>query len=99
MVGYKGSSALERFEYSGVSKVLIECNTCNATVDAKEIGEKGYGPDEQGIPYKYMLLECPVCNSVLLGYSEIEPDSEFSAYLEQLLSDLYKLGLIERIQQ
>jgi PqqD family protein of HPr-rel-A system len=30
---------------------------------------------------------------------EIEPDTDFAAYLEQLLSDLYKLGLIERIQQ
>jgi len=30
---------------------------------------------------------------------KIEPDSEFSAYLEQLLSNLYKLGLIERVQQ
>ena len=30
---------------------------------------------------------------------KIQADSEFSAYLEQLLSDLYKLGLIERIQQ
>jgi PqqD family protein of HPr-rel-A system len=33
------------------------------------------------------------------GSMEIEPDTEFSAYLEQLLSDLYKLGLIERVQQ
>jgi len=30
---------------------------------------------------------------------EIEPDSKFSDYLEQLLSDLYKLGLIEKVQQ
>ena len=30
---------------------------------------------------------------------EIEPDTDFASYLEQLLSDLYKLGLIERIQQ
>ena len=30
---------------------------------------------------------------------KIQADSEFSAYLEQLLSDLYKLGLIERVQQ
>ena len=30
---------------------------------------------------------------------EIEPDSEFSAYLEQLLSDLHKLELIQRVQQ
>ena len=30
---------------------------------------------------------------------EIEPDTDFAAYLEQLLSDLYKLGLIARIQQ
>ena len=29
----------------------------------------------------------------------IEPDSKFSAYLEQLLSDLHKLGLIQRIQR
>lgn len=30
---------------------------------------------------------------------EIEPDSKFSDYLEQLLSDLHKLGLIQRVQQ
>lgn len=33
------------------------------------------------------------------GSMEIEPDTEFSAYLEQLLSDLHKLGLIQRVQQ
>ena len=30
---------------------------------------------------------------------EIESDTDFASYLEKLLSDLYKLGLIERIQQ
>ena len=29
----------------------------------------------------------------------IEPDSKFSDYLGQLLSDLHKLGLIQRIQR
>jgi PqqD family protein of HPr-rel-A system len=39
-------------------------------------------------------LTVKVANSL-----EIEPDSELSAYLERLLSDFYKLGLIERIEQ
>lgn len=29
----------------------------------------------------------------------IEPDSKFSDYLEQLLYDFHKLGLIQRVQQ
>lgn len=30
---------------------------------------------------------------------KIEPDSKFSDYLEQLLYDFHKLGLIQRVQQ
>lgn len=54
--------------------MLVECNHCNAVVDAKELGEKGYGPDDYGEARKYVLLECPKCESTLLGFSEVEPD-------------------------
>lgn len=53
--------------------VLIECNTCSATVDAKIIGERVYGPDDRDDPRQIVLLECPVCESPLLGWSELEP--------------------------
>src|SRR5690606_24612602 len=56
--------------------MLIECSRCAAVVDAKELGQKSYGPDDYGEPRKYVLLECPQCDSPLLGYSEIEPDIE-----------------------
>jgi len=56
--------------------MLIECNHCSAIVDAKPLGEKSYSPDDYGDPRKFVLLECPKCDSALLGYSEIEPDDE-----------------------
>jgi HEPN domain-containing protein len=56
--------------------MLIECNHCSAIVDAKELGQKAYGPDDYGDPRKYILLECPQCDSVLLGFSELEPNEE-----------------------
>jgi len=56
--------------------MLVECNHCSAIVDAKELGEKNYGPDDYGEPRKYVLLECPQCDTAILGYSEIEPDDE-----------------------
>jgi len=56
--------------------VFVECNSCNAIVDAKELGEKTFGPDDYTDPQKYLLLECPKCDSVLLGLSEIERNDE-----------------------
>ena len=56
--------------------MLIECNNCAALVDAKSLGEKAYGADDYGDPRKYLLLECPKCDSALLGYSEVAPDEE-----------------------
>ena len=57
--------------------MIIECPHCNAFVDAKPLGEKTWGPDEHGNdPRKVVLLECPKCDSALLGHSEIAPDNE-----------------------
>ena len=56
--------------------MIIECPHCEAQVDGKILGKKEWGPDDYGYPMKIVLLECPNCDSALLGYSEIEPTQE-----------------------
>lgn len=59
--------------------MLIECPTCEATVRAEVISEKEYPPDDYREPRKYLFMECPGCNHILLGYSEyglITPNEE-----------------------
>jgi len=51
--------------------MIIECPHCSAFVDGKIIGEKEWGPDEHGDPRKIVLIECPTCDSALLGFTEI----------------------------
>ncbi len=51
--------------------MIIECPNCSAFVDGKVLGQKEYGADEYGDPRKVVLIECPTCDSALLGRSEI----------------------------
>jgi hypothetical protein len=51
--------------------MIIECPYCESKVDGEVIGEHAekYDP-EKGLPFKAVLLKCPVCASALLGGSE-----------------------------
>jgi hypothetical protein len=52
--------------------VLIECFHCDSRVDATEKGEVAiHDAEDHGWPTKYVLVECPVCRSALLGISEL----------------------------
>ncbi len=51
--------------------MIIECPQCSAFVDGKVLGVKEYGADENGDPRKVVLIECPTCDSALLGFSEL----------------------------
>ena len=52
--------------------MIIECPHCEAKVDGEVKGEHGepYNP-EDGLPFKVVLVRCPVCNKSLLGGSEL----------------------------
>ena len=52
--------------------MLIQCPTCEAKVNASVIAEKQFAADDYTDPHKYLFLECPSCNQILLGYSEWE---------------------------
>ena len=52
--------------------MIIECPHCNTRVDAKEKGAIDFDLEHVGVPSKYMLLQCNVCESALLGYAEVE---------------------------
>lgn len=59
--------------------MLIDCPTCSARVHAKVIAERVYPSDDYSDPYKYLFLECPSCENVLLGLSdwaELGPNGE-----------------------
>ena len=59
--------------------MIIECPTCEAKVHAKILKERVYPPDDDLKPHKYMFLECPECENVLLGYFEygyVDPGGE-----------------------
>ncbi len=59
--------------------MIIECPHCSANVDGKILGEKAWSADDSGDPRKVVLIECPTCDSALLGYTEIAQmaDGEF----------------------
>ncbi|MES9860321.1 MAG: DUF4145 domain-containing protein [Candidatus Thiodiazotropha sp. 4PDIVS1] len=58
--------------------MIIECNQCEAKVDAKEIGSHFYNDAE----VKLGFYLCPVCESVLVGQSDLvltrSGDAEFT---------------------
>ncbi len=51
--------------------MIIECPYCEAKVDGKIIGEHVSCSEDTPIPFKVVLLECPVCKEPLLGYQEL----------------------------
>jgi HEPN domain-containing protein len=62
--------------------MIIECPHCSAFVDGKVLGEKEWSADDYGDPRKVVLLECPTCDSALLGFTEIAQtaDGEWDWY-------------------
>jgi hypothetical protein len=53
--------------------MIIECQYCDALVDAKVLKERDFGATDDFDPHKYLFLECPACNSMMLGWAELEP--------------------------
>ena len=50
--------------------MIIECNTCEALVDALVLKDySGFDP-EDGPPYKYSFLKCPKCSNPFLAVQE-----------------------------
>jgi hypothetical protein len=54
--------------------MIIECNYCKATVDAKVLAEHEIVPEDG--PFKTSFLECPLCKDVLLAGQEYIQVSE-----------------------
>lgn len=52
--------------------MLVECKSCEARVDAREAGSYEHLFDDVGVPSRFTLLECPVCNSPMLTFQEME---------------------------
>lgn len=56
--------------------MLIECNICEAKVDAEVLFEREFPPTDDYDPHKYLFMECPSCHSIMLGWSEQQPDED-----------------------
>jgi hypothetical protein len=68
--------------------MIIECPYCESKVDGISKGEhESYDPNEDPFPFKAVLVQCPVCNNALLGYSEliqVGPDRHEWSTLDRL---------------
>jgi len=53
--------------------MIVDCQHCEALVDAKVLSEREFPPTDDLEPMKYIFLECPVCHSIMLGWTEMEP--------------------------
>lgn len=51
--------------------MIIECPHCESKVDGKVKGEVEYRDEDYPFPSKVVLAECPICDSPLLGDSEL----------------------------
>lgn len=51
--------------------MITECPACEAKVDCEEKGEVHIDIEHTGVPTRYVLLECKVCHSALLGITEL----------------------------
>ncbi len=52
--------------------MIIECPYCESRVDGQHKGEhESYDPHEDPYAFKAVLVQCPVCNSALLGGTEL----------------------------
>jgi hypothetical protein len=71
--------------------MIVECNICEAQVDAQEVGHFEYGPSPDGEPPgRYSLLRCPRCSQAFLVSQEY--------YHGEELSDPYRLYPTSRHQ-
>jgi len=50
--------------------MLLECNYCEAVVDAKMLHSYDCFDDEMAMPTKYIFLQCPKCSLPFLAYQE-----------------------------
>ncbi|HLD39511.1 MAG TPA: DUF4145 domain-containing protein [Candidatus Nanoarchaeia archaeon] len=50
--------------------MLLECNYCEAAVDAKVLNSYDCFDEEMVIPIRYIFLQCPRCSSPFLAYQE-----------------------------
>lgn len=60
------------------NKVIVECSYCESKVDAKVLTqyEDPYNPEEDYLPFRVSLLQCPVCkNALLAGQENVAPDT------------------------
>jgi len=56
---------------------IVECPYCEAKVNAKIIAEKEYPPGDDNDPYRFVFMECPVCDQALVGSCDlIQVDSD-----------------------
>lgn len=57
--------------------MIIECNYCEAIVDAKVVGyhDDSFDPDAP-FPARISLVVCPICNSALVGCEDLEDDEK-----------------------
>jgi hypothetical protein len=53
-----------------VIKMIVECNSCAALVDATILKDYSGVEEGSGLPYKYSFLKCPKCNSPFLVVQE-----------------------------
>jgi hypothetical protein len=50
--------------------MIIECPYCESKVDGEVKGEIEFYDPQEGLPFKAVLLKCPVCTNPLLGGSD-----------------------------
>lgn len=51
--------------------MIIECPQCESKVDGVEKGEVDDNDQDYPFPCKRVLVQCPVCKSALLGFTEL----------------------------
>lgn len=51
--------------------MITECPHCDSKVDCEEKGDVEIDLEHTGVPTRFVLLECKVCQSALLGITEL----------------------------
>lgn len=66
---------------------IIECPHCDSKVNAKVLGKREYGPNGNPDPICFYFLECPSCESTMVGLADlVQIDHEQWEY-----NNLYRL--------
>lgn len=60
--------------------MIIECYQCQASVDAKVVGEHQARDEEDPDVFNSYLLECPRCRTTLLGGQYVFESSPLCQY-------------------